>query len=141
MHKDERRWVFLFFPPALPEFATFVVQDYASAMKIRIAAVCFVFVSCWLSGQNPPTRSKRLTSSSEFQKCLPADIKLNDVCSITGTKKSTVQDKLTELDAKCEKGKLKSAKGRPIAFYKMQGCWGNPPADYRQIMAEQQRKI
>ena len=90
----------------------------------------------------PPTPS--------FEACLPKDIKSTEVLSVE-TKKSghrdgvakkfTVKDKLKELKARCRKGKLVDASGREIRFYRLAGCWGNPPADYLEILERQQQEI
>ena len=76
--------------------------------------------------------------------CLPKDIKASDVVSAQLTRpgrsagaKITVEQKLKELKARCRRGKLVDASGKQIYFYQMQGCWGNPPADYQEILSQQ----
>jgi hypothetical protein len=87
---------------------------------------------------------------SRFQRCLPEGTKLTGVVSATianpgagpaSSKKTTVEQKLLELKARCKKGKLVDASGREILFYRLVGCWGNPPADYQEILARQQEEI
>ncbi len=82
--------------------------------------------------------------------CLPSDVKEDDVVthqtikSKAGkmlTEKVTVKQTLQKLCAKCVQGKLVDEKGRSIRFYHLQGCWGNPPADYLEIMAAQAKEI
>lgn len=82
--------------------------------------------------------------------CLPDGIKETDVVghkSVTnktgGTQaqKITVKDTLKKLGSRCVKGKLVDRNGREIRFYRIQGCWGNPPADYLEILAEQTKEI
>ena len=80
--------------------------------------------------------------------CLPKDIKAGDVVSAQLTRpgrpagaKITVEQKLKELKARCRKGKLVDASGRQIYFYQMQGCWGNPPADYQEILSQQKSEL
>jgi hypothetical protein len=82
--------------------------------------------------------------------CLPSDIRLADVVETQrlkrGTepgavKRITVKDKLAALKARCEGGGLVDADGREIRFYRLQGCWGNPPANYREILARQQKEL
>ena len=84
--------------------------------------------------------------------CLPADIKLDDVVEATsrgvangeasGVKKVTVEQKLHELKATCNKGnKLVDANGKQIVFYHLTGCWGNPPFDYQDILRKQREEL
>ncbi len=69
--------------------------------------------------------------------CLPKEIKETALVS----KSKTVRQTLKMIKAKCSKGKLVDAKKREIRFYNLQGCWGNPPADYLEIMENQQTEI
>jgi len=78
--------------------------------------------------------------------CLPKDIKPTDVVSTEmrrsakgprEIKKITVAQKLKELNARCSRGKLIDPNGKQIYFYRMIGCWGNPPADYQEILKQQ----
>jgi hypothetical protein len=80
--------------------------------------------------------------------CLPKDIKRTDVVTVqqrgpgrSGGKKVTVEQKLKEIKARCRKGKLVDAAGKPIYFYQLQGCWGNPPEGYQEILSAQQREL
>ena len=82
--------------------------------------------------------------------CLPKGIKPTDIVSTqvskpgadsTEIKKITVKDKLSELKADCRKRKLIDSSGREIYFYRLQGCWGNPPIDYQEILARQNREL
>ena len=75
--------------------------------------------------------------------CLPADIKLSDVVSIDpgGEQKVTAVQKLQELGARCINGKLVDAAGKEIYFYRLIGCWGNPPADYQELLQKQEAEI
>jgi hypothetical protein len=36
---------------------------------------------------------------------------------------------------------LFDAHGREIYFYRLSGCWGNPPADYQEILARQREEL
>ena len=85
-------------------------------------------------------------------KCLPADIKLNDVVVATSSgyakgqavevHRVTVEQTLTELKATCNSdNKLVDGKGRQIVFYHLTGCWGNPPQGYQDILRKQQEEI
>lgn len=82
-----------------------------------------------------------------LQQCLPEDTKLTDVVSASivkpdaKSKKISVEQTLVAMRAKCKEGKLVDAAGREIRFYRLVGCWGNPPADYQEILARQQEEI
>jgi hypothetical protein len=105
---------------------------------IAIGPIAFLFLSLSLSAQN---RSLA---------CLPDDVKPDEVVStqsvksesgIDVVKQITVRQKLLELKARCKKGKLVDRAGKEIRFYRLAGCWGNPPADYQEILAQQQREL
>lgn len=81
--------------------------------------------------------------------CLPDGIDLDTIVEVKTrveagkaiTEKITVKDRLAVLKAKCHKGKLVDGTGKAIRFYRMQGCWGNPPADYLEILENQGREL
>lgn len=79
--------------------------------------------------------------------CLTTGIKCADVVSASRVKpgsqagKVTVEQKLKELKARCKKGKLVDATGKEIRFYRLTGCWGNPPADYQEILKRQNSEL
>jgi len=80
--------------------------------------------------------------------CLPKDIKRADIVSAqlqrpgrSDGAKVTVEQKLKEIKARCHKGKLVDANGKQIYFYQLQGCWGNPPADYQEILNQQRIEL
>src|SRR3982750_4624097 len=79
--------------------------------------------------------------------CLPQGIKPTDVVSATlrrpgsRSQQITVEQKLRELRARCARGKLVDGRGREIRFYRLQGCWGNPPADYQEILQHQGQEL
>ena len=80
--------------------------------------------------------------------CLPKGITRNDVVSAEsvgggrkGAKRVTVEQKLKEIGARCRKGKLVAPNGKAIYFYRLQGCWGNPPADYQEILSTQNKEL
>ena len=88
-----------------------------------------------------------LTESS-VEKCLPPDIQITDVVSVAPPsedgkpgKPVTVRQRLLQLKARCRGQKLVDARGREIRFYHLTGCWGNPPADYEEILENQRREI
>jgi hypothetical protein len=82
--------------------------------------------------------------------CLQSDIKPDDVVSAALSKpgmsngseaKVTVDQTLKRLNAHCRKGKLIDAKGKEIYFYRLAGCWGNPPADYQEVLQRQSEEL
>src|SRR6266550_234805 len=94
--------------------------------------------------------STPLSTASNTDSCLPADIKATDVVSVQGIKPGphradvktiTVAQKLKELRARCRKRKLVDAGGREIRFYKLIGCWGNPPDDYQEQLERQAKEL
>jgi hypothetical protein len=91
-----------------------------------------------------------LISPPQFESCLPEGMKPTDAISVQAVrtadggmalKKFTVNEKLIELKAHCKKGKLVDPAGREIRFYKLAGCWGNPPAGYQEILERQEKEI
>ena len=91
-----------------------------------------------------------LFTGGRTRACLPKDVKTTDVVSTRlvrardGSKeiqKVMVDETLKKLKAKCKKGKLVDASGKEIYFYRLRGCWGNPPADYQDILSQQQREL
>jgi hypothetical protein len=82
--------------------------------------------------------------------CLPSGIKATDVVSSApaklGANRSevttiTVAQTLKAMKARCHKGKLVDTKGEEIRFYRLVGCWGNPPQDYEEILARQAKEL
>jgi hypothetical protein len=82
--------------------------------------------------------------------CLPAGIKPADVVSTQPVKIGanrdevktiTVARKLKELRARCRKRKLVDAGGKEIRFYRLIGCWGNPPEDYQEQLERQAKEL
>jgi len=69
--------------------------------------------------------------------CLPGGIGLSDVVS----PRLTVEGKLIDLQARCDHGQLVDVDGKEIRFYRVIGCWGNPPADYRELLEQQRREL
>lgn len=90
------------------------------------------------------------STASNTDGCLPADIFPTDVVSVQAVpsgphraeiKTITVAKKLKELRARCRKRKLVDARGREIRFYRLLGCWGNPPDDYREQLERQSKEL
>ena len=80
--------------------------------------------------------------------CLPKEIQPTDVVSYQDDNPSkpgkhavTVAEKLASLKAHCKKGKLIDGAGREIRFFHLSGCWGNPPEDYQEILAKQDKEL
>ena len=102
-----------------------------------------------MNGQgSQPGMTNNEPSQSPLAKCLPTDVKLNDVveASIAGNAndqhKVTVESKLNELKATYDRdNKLIDGSGKQVVFYHLIGCWGNPPADYRELLEKQREEI
>jgi len=58
-----------------------------------------------------------------------------------GKQAITVKEKLVSLKARCKKGKLVDGSGRQIYFFRMTGCWGNPPDNYQEILDRQNSEL
>jgi hypothetical protein len=86
---------------------------------------------------------------SGINSCLPSDIKPSDVVSAQAAKPGipgkivtvTVAQKLRQLQARCRRGKLIDAGGKEIRFYRLIGCWGNPPDDYQEQLEHQAKEL
>ena len=86
--------------------------------------------------------------------CLPEGIDCRDVVSATAKPSISMENgnggegnvkrvdqALAEIKARCVRGRLVDGKRRPIRFFRMTGCWGNPPADYQEILQRQQSEL
>ena len=89
-------------------------------------------------------------SSANCMSCLPRDIKCDDVVSAQPVysksnrgevRTITVAQTLRQIRARCRKGKLVDGKGKEIHFYKLNGCWGNPPDNYQEILDGQAKEL
>ena len=87
-------------------------------------------------------------TNKRFGACLPADINLEETVSApqlksttTASKPVTIKETLSRVKARCKKGKLISGAGREIRFYRLLGCWGNPPDDYQEQLARQNQEL
>jgi hypothetical protein len=103
-------------------------------------------------GQSATDTGVKMFQSANRQtdyECLPDDIKPETIVSAVRVtsdlrgkvKIETVRQRLGKLKAKCKAGKLVGTGGKEIRFYQLQGCWGNPPADYREILDNQRKEI
>jgi len=75
--------------------------------------------------------------------CLDTSIELADIVSFardSNSKNVTVADRLVQLRAKCRRGRLLDRQNREIRFFKNE-CWGNPPANYQEILREKRREV
>lgn len=91
-----------------------------------------------------------VTVMSQSYKCLPADVKPDDIVTATSASlgsdrptisKITVAQTLKKMRARCSRGKLVDSRGRQIRFYRLQGCWGNPPFNYLEILDQQRSEL
>jgi hypothetical protein len=94
----------------------------------------------------------KLPSETALSQCLPSNVKLSDIVSanlITSYSdrrapvfdRVTIEQKLKDLNARCHEGKLVDGDGKEIYFYRLTGCWGNPPIGYQNILNRQQDEI
>lgn len=86
----------------------------------------------------------QLTDRAAVAKLLPADVRLDTVSEsgLGGGNKLTVEDMLIRVQARISQdGKLVDAAGKPITFFQLTGCWGNPPANYQQIIDDQNDRL
>jgi len=88
-----------------------------------------------------------IISPHRFDGCLPNGIKREGVVSaqLDGSgkvvKKITVSQRLIELKAWCKQGKLVDRAGKEIRFFRLEGCWGNPPEGYQEILRKQSEDL
>ena len=86
-------------------------------------------------------------AKSRWQACLPADVDAAEVIGAESSsaggpaKKITVTSKLNQIGARCRAKRLVDAKGKQIHFYRLTGCWGNPPENYQEILENQQQEL
>ncbi len=83
-------------------------------------------------------------------KCIPDDVNADDFAVVNGVptkakepseKRPTVKDQLNAIGARCLRQKLIDRRGRQVKFYLLKGCWGNPPADYLEILDRQRDEL
>src|SRR5437588_11424237 len=112
------------------------IFEQAIAMRRQFFYFIFLRVAC-TSGAHAQ-RSRSLN-------CLPNNIKEDTVVSVEQSGKAarqiTVKERLKQLKARCRGRKLVDQKGRQIYFYRLTGCWGNPPVDYQEILERQRKEI
>jgi hypothetical protein len=83
-----------------------------------------------------------------FTGCIPSGIDLESVVAISQkptinmeARRPTIKQRLIQLKAHCKRGKLVDGKGKQIYFYSVIGCWGNPPADYLDLLKQQNQRV
>ena len=103
-------------------------------------------------------KSKRKKSSAvkkvaaDFSGCLPEGITSETVVSAENfgfdkikqtfrVDSVNVKETLNRLGGRCAAGGLKDAGGKEIKFYRLQGCWGNPPSNYQEILSNQAKEL
>jgi hypothetical protein len=105
-------------------------------MWCRLLCFGFLLFACPTAGARP-----------RWHSCLPSDVKGDEITSAEQTapgkavRRITVERRLKQLNARCRGGKLIAAKRREIRFYRLTGCWGNPPADYQKILQRQRDEV
>jgi hypothetical protein len=86
--------------------------------------------------------------SDPYKACLPEGFELNEV--VSGSTENTAQAKgekltikraLQQMKARCRRGKLVDGAGKEIYFFRLIGCWGNPPEDYEDQLKRQAEKL
>jgi hypothetical protein len=106
-------------------------------MWSRFLCVLFVLSCGCVTGQAQSTR---------WRGCLPDGVTADEVVSVNSTgagapARLTVGRRLTQLKARCRRGQLVDGRGRRIRFHRLEGCWGNPPADYLERLERQRRTL
>ena len=113
-------------------------------------AVCIEPESVGARGRLQRPVDRRLTTALgvAFEMCSKEIVGLGEVVSsssdksvVDTDKKVTVRNTLRRMNARCKKDKLVDEKGREIYFFRLIGCWGNPPEDYQEQLAKQQQAL
>ena len=103
--------------------------------------------------KNKQRKSSAVTKAAgDFSACLPEGITSETVVStknlgfdkIEQTSRIAsvnVKETLTRIGGRCAAGNLTEASGKKIKFYRLQGCWGNPPFDYQEILSRQAKEL
>lgn len=95
-------------------------------------------------------RAQDSAPQQPIESCLPKGVRLTDIAEVItepvsnasdAPRKITVQDKLRALQARCRDGKLVDGSGREIRFFRLIGCWGNPPENYQELLAKQRSDL
>ena len=111
----------------------------------------YLLVPIWLlaGAQMHSAQTKATQAPQPKFSCLPGEITPDTVVEAKRVKwrggirlmKETVGQRLGKLNAQCKGGKLLDQGGREIRFHTLQGCWGNPPADYLEILETERNDL
>lgn len=105
-------------------------------MRFLLVVGWLVFL-CGISfAQKFPCLPKQITESSVVRTIIS-----NSRDGSMKVIKVTVGQTLRNLKARCRRGQLVDRNGRGIRFYTFQNCWGNPPANYQELIDDQRREI
>lgn len=82
-------------------------------------------------------------ASDSILACLPKDVTKDTLVSSGEQKQKhlTVREALGRIGAGCQEGKLIGKTGQEVYFFHLIGCWGNPPQDYQERLAAQDREL
>lgn len=86
-------------------------------------------------------------AKSPWQACLPSDVEADEVISVEPAalgkvaRQTTVREKLNQIRARCRAKRLVDTRGKQIYFYRLTGCWGNPPENYEEILDNQRKEL
>jgi hypothetical protein len=99
-------------------------------------------LSCAASTAAQKKKKKKSAADSNLSACLPPDVKPNEILaySLNRAKDRTVLDELKQIKARCAKGRLSAPDKREIRFFRP-SCWGNPPLDAQEILANEAKKL
>jgi hypothetical protein len=125
--------------------------------KLFLIIVAILLTLQFASAQYKPRKKNKMSKQNiikpvDYSKCLPPGITPETVVStkdsgfdtVTMTRKVAtidVKETLEKLGGRCVSEKLVDKAGKEIKFYNLQGCWGNPPADYLEILETQTKEI
>lgn len=79
------------------------------------------------------------SASAQKYQCVPDGFSITDKTVDQGS--PALGDVLKKLKARCTRGTLKDKKNKTVRLVRREGCWGNPPADYQEILQAQSTAI
>jgi hypothetical protein len=119
---------------ANPEGSTSLQAKPATVSGVECARIAQV---------RPPVAAELLcsgvavASEPDLESCLPPGIALSELVS----QGLTVEARLAQLGARCKGDRLVDVSSREIRFYRLTGCWGNPPAGYPRLLERQRVEL